>query len=211
MTNRTYRSERRETAAAETRARILAAAREMLADASQASLSMEAVAKRAGVTRLTVYNQFATKQGLLDAAFDEIAREGGLFELRDVMEQKDPLVAFSRLVEIFCRFWHNHGTAMPKLAQMAGDAEVATTLTERHARRRHLLAALLGRMQKPPSGDLVDTLFALTSFEFYRQLDRAGRTAQQIEALIHELVETSLTRAGVPRRRPSPERRGKDR
>jgi AcrR family transcriptional regulator len=195
MTNRPYRSERREAAAAETRAKILAAAREILADPSQTSLSMEAVAKRAGVTRLTVYNQFVTKQGLLDAAFDDIAREGGLFELREIMEANDPRAALSRLVGIFCRFWRNHGTAMPKLAQVAGDADIATSLHDRQERRRLLLATLLGRMQVAPTDDLVDTLFALTSFEFYRQLDRAGRTAQQIEALIRELVEASLTRA----------------
>jgi AcrR family transcriptional regulator len=202
MTNRPYRSERREAAAAETRAKILAAARKMLADPSQTTLSMESVAKRAGVTRLTVYNQFATKQGLLDAAFDDIAREGGLFELRDVMEAKDPHAGLSRLVGIFCRFWHNHGTAMPKLAQLAGDADIATNLHDRQERRRFLLTTLLGRMQKAPSNDLVDTLFALTSFEFYRQLDRAGRTAQQIEALIRDLVETSLNRAPPPKTPP---------
>jgi AcrR family transcriptional regulator len=202
---RQYRSDVRDSASAETRARILAAARDVLADANQIKLSMETVAKRAGVTRLTVYNQFETKQGLLDAAFDDIAEEGGLFELRTVLAEKDPHHALRRTVELFCRFWCNHGTTMPKLVS---DPEIAANVQERQERRRHLLTVLLSRIHphaKPAQArDLVDTLFALTSFEFYRQLDRAGRTAQQVQALIQELVESNVARlhsTKAPRRR----------
>jgi len=37
------------------------------------------------VTRLTVYNQFGSRRGLLEAVFDNIARQGGLHEIADAM------------------------------------------------------------------------------------------------------------------------------
>ncbi|GIL39275.1 TetR/AcrR family transcriptional regulator [Roseiterribacter gracilis] len=196
MKPRPYRSDVRDSAAAETRAKILAAARDVLADAKQTKLSMETVANRAGVTRLTVYNQFETKQGLLDAAFDDIAEEGGLFELHDIMAGKDPHAALLRVVEIFCRFWGNYGIAMLKLALAASDPDVASNLQERKERRRKLLDTLLSRIfprDKPARRkELVDTLFALTSFEFYRHLDQPGRSAQQIEAIVCDLAQAAL-------------------
>jgi AcrR family transcriptional regulator len=203
---RRYRSDVRDSAAAETRAKILAAARDVLADAKQTKLSMDAVAKRAGVTRLTVYNQFETRQGLLDAAFDDIAEEGGLFELHDVMAGKDPHAAILRVVEIFCRFWSSYGTAMFKLALAASDPDVASNLQERKERRRKLFDTLLSRIQKRErparKKEMVDTLFALTSFEFYRHLDQPGRSAQQIEAMVRDLAEAALKfEAGAPRKR----------
>ena len=51
-------------AAAEKRERVIeAAARSLREDASIASFSLDAVAKAAGVTRLTVYHQFGSRRG----------------------------------------------------------------------------------------------------------------------------------------------------
>src|SRR5258707_9605230 len=64
MASRNYRLGRRQAAADRTRAAILAAARDLLA-AGGPALSAAAVAKRAGVSRITVYNRFGSKAGLL--------------------------------------------------------------------------------------------------------------------------------------------------
>src|SRR5713101_2771674 len=78
-------------AAAENRERVIkAAARSLREDASIASFSLDAVAKAAGVTRLTVYHQFGSRRGLFEAVFDEIARQGGLAEIPDAMAMSDP-------------------------------------------------------------------------------------------------------------------------
>lgn len=52
----------------ETRARIVRAVAELVADAHPASVSVPAVAKRAGVGVATVYRYFPTKEALLDAS-----------------------------------------------------------------------------------------------------------------------------------------------
>src|SRR3954449_1617354 len=106
MTKRNYVSSARASAAAETRERIIAAgARLLRKDSSIANFSLDVVAKAAGVTRLTVYNQFGSRRGLLEAVFDDIALKGGLLGIIDAMEMPDPGAALDRLVEIFCSFW----------------------------------------------------------------------------------------------------------
>lgn len=161
------------------------------------AFSIDAVAREAGVTRATVYNQFQSKQGLLTAVFDSIAREGGLFDLPQVMSEPDPDKALRRVVAIFATFWRMHAQALPKFAAFGQlDAEIGTVLNERSERRRKLLTAIVGRMKSVQTPhDLVDVLFALTSAELYRFLAIHGRSAQAVEELIWQAVEDAVHRA----------------
>ena len=78
---RRYRSELRDAAVDVTRTRIMQASRRLLTGGKDLpAFSLDAVAREAGVTRLTVYNQFESKRGLLEAVFDDIAERGGLFD-----------------------------------------------------------------------------------------------------------------------------------
>jgi len=100
---------------------IDAAARSLREDASIATFSLDAVAKAAGVTRLTVYHQFGSRRGLLEAVFDEIARQAAFCSDSDAMAITDPRAALDRLVEIFCAFW-NRDPAIGRLHEaMATD------------------------------------------------------------------------------------------
>lgn len=72
-------------------ARILAAAREVLTNSDRyAEFSIPGVARAADVARVTVYNQFGSKAGLLEALSDELARHGGLHQLAAVITDGDP-------------------------------------------------------------------------------------------------------------------------
>src|ERR1700682_1943743 len=91
MSTRPYTSSVRTAAAAEKRERVIdVAARSLREEASIASFSLDAVAKAAGVTRLTVYHQFGSRRGLLEAVFDDIARQGGLTEIAGAMAMAVP-------------------------------------------------------------------------------------------------------------------------
>src|SRR3981189_3373559 len=96
MSPRPYRSPRRAAAATKTRARLLAAAAAILgAPAGIGGFSLEEVARKAGVTRLTVYNRFGSRRALLEAVFDERAARGGLHRLRQGLGASDsPLGMF---------------------------------------------------------------------------------------------------------------------
>src|SRR5260370_22285039 len=176
MGTRPYTSSVRAAAAAKKRDRVIeAAAGSLREDASIASFSLEAVAKAAGVTRLTVYHQFGSRRGLLEAVFDEIARQGGLTEIANAMAISDPHAALDRLVEIFCAFW-NRDPAVGRLHEaMATDPEFAQALIGRNERRRKTVNILIGRIAgKPalprPRRDPLHLLFPLTPLALFYML-----------------------------------------
>jgi len=73
MSPRPYRLGRRKAAVENTRARILAGARDVLGEHGFAGFTIDAVADRAGVARMTVYYPFDSKGALLDALLDALA------------------------------------------------------------------------------------------------------------------------------------------
>src|SRR5215831_21218833 len=147
MNARRYKSPGRDAAASQTREKILAAAAAMLGTAKDIDdFSLEAVAKKAGVTRLTVYNQFGSRRALLEAVFDERAVRGGLHRLVEAMATSDPHDGLLQVTAIFCEFWtFDPGTLGLLHAAGASDPDLAQSVGERNERRRRLLAALVRR------------------------------------------------------------------
>jgi AcrR family transcriptional regulator len=203
MSPRPYRSPRRDAAAIETRERIVAAAAAILGAAgASGAFSLEAVAKKAGVTRLTVYNQFGSRRALLEAVFDQKAATGGLHRIADVMRGSDPRAGLLEIIAIFCHFWSGDPGAIGRLiAAGAVDPEFETSVRERNERRRQLLAILVDRIaagvtcSDKARGDLVDVLFALTSFPFFSQLIAGGRSHDAACRLIQDLASDAILRA----------------
>jgi len=192
---RRYRSELRDAAVDVTRTRIMQASRRLLTGGKDLpAFSLDAVAREAGVTRLTVYNQFESKRGLLEAVFDDIAERGGLFELRSVLAEAHAMASLRRVVAVFCRFWASHDRVLAKFAGMTKlDRDIAASLKQRTERRRGVLTVLVKRLARGRApDDLVDVLFTLTSFETFEALSVRQRSAAAVEALIWQLVEDSV-------------------
>ena len=190
-----YRSDLRDAATDVTRTRIVEASRRLLSGGKNLpAFSLDAVARAAGVTRLTVYNQFESKRGLLEAVFDDIAERGGLFELRSVLAEADAMSSLRGVVAVFCRFWASHDRVLAKLAGMTKlDRDIAASLKQRTERRRQVLTVLVGRLPGVrKAADLVDILFALTTFETFEALSFRQRSAAAVEALIWQLIEDSV-------------------
>ena len=199
MKKRAYVSSVRSEAAAEKRDRVIEAAAKLLReDASIARFSLDTVAKAAGVTRLTVYNQFGSRRGLLEAVFDDIARQGGLHEIADAMAMPDPLKALDRVVEIFCGFWAGDAAIGRLHEAMATDPEFAEALLERNERRRKLVGMLVGRVAAQTASrrareDAVDMIFALTSYPMFAMLNRGRPTSE-----VCHLAQTACRAAVSP-------------
>jgi AcrR family transcriptional regulator len=196
---RTYCSPVREASATQTRGRIVAAASALLAEGGRQLCSLEAVARRAGVTRLTVYNHFESKRGVMEAVFDDLTQNAGLFELAAVFADSDPRRALNRLVVVFCNFWSTRRAMLAKhRAAIATDDEIAQSLMQCGEWRRQGLTVLVEQLM-PASGqrsaDLVDVLFALTSFEMFEALSVRNRRPKAIEALLQALVEQAVSGA----------------
>jgi AcrR family transcriptional regulator len=199
MTRRAYVSSVRTAAAAEKRDRVVeAAARSLREGASIARFSLDNVAKAAGVTRLTVYNQFGSRRGLLEAVFDDIARQGGLHRLGDAMAMRDPGAALDRVVEIFCAFW-SRDPAVGRLHEaMATDPEFGAALIDRNERRRKLVRVLVGRIAAKTASrrarqDAVDLIFALTSHAVFATLG-PGRSAAEVCRVVQSACRAALER-----------------
>jgi ribose 1,5-bisphosphokinase len=199
---RPYRSKLRAEAASETRARIVAAAGELLGATPYAPFSLESVARKAGVTRLTVYNQFGGRRPLLEAVFDEAASAAGLGQLGEAMAAPDPHRALSQVVERFCAFWDADQQLLLRLqAARAVDPELDEALHQRNERRRRLLGVIVGRLVQraevdpAAASDLVDVLHVLTSLQVFADLSQ-GRGANGARRLIWQMADAALERAG---------------
>jgi AcrR family transcriptional regulator len=202
MSPRTYASAKRAAAAERTRQRLVRAAVKLMnAKQPPRSLSLEAVARAAGVSRLTVYNQFGSRRGLFEALFDDRARRGGMQRMAQIMAGSDPRTGLEQLIELFCAFWGSERSAMAGLLRAAAsDAELNEGILARNERRRRALTVLVGRMESlrcaaPQAlSDLTDVLFVLTGFGVFAELSRAGRDHAAVCGLIKELAYAAIER-----------------
>jgi AcrR family transcriptional regulator len=203
LTSRSYKSPRRTAAAAVTRDRILAAAAALLGEAGGVSrFSLEAVAKAADVTRFTVYSQFGSRSALLEAVFDHRALAAGMGRLSEAMAEPDPLSGLQRLIGVFCDFWgHDHDTIARLHSVGASDPEFSQAVRSRNERRRQALSVLVNRMvssgfvEKTAARELVDVLFALTSFSFFAELTAGDRPVEIVCRHIQNLSADAARRA----------------
>jgi AcrR family transcriptional regulator len=198
MSPRPYRGEQRRAAAEETRARIIAAARSLLTAASGSEFSVDSVARNAGVARMTVYYQFGSKRGLLEAIFDNLAAGGLADSLPPAFGQPKTLDALDALIRAFVRFWSSERLAIRRLRALADlDPVIGESLTARDERRREGLRVLVqrsdaGERTEDSLDETVDMLHTLTSFETFDSLAGETRSADDVAGMISELAKKVL-------------------
>ena len=202
VNTRTYTLKSRAAAAQRTRDRILSATRAILAsDEGVTVFSMEAVARAAGVTRATVYNQFGSKRGLVEALSDDLAVRAEIgARLGAAFASSDPLEALDTLVDAFAHFWTGDRVIIRRLHGIAAlDPEIGRSDADRNRRRRDALTVLLRRLRAerglPETGGLepiVDLLQMLTSFEAMDQLAGDDRTPADVAPVIRRLAREAL-------------------
>jgi AcrR family transcriptional regulator len=143
---------------------------------------------------MTVYYQFKSKAGLLEALFDRLAQAGGMHDLPRAFQTADPHAALARFVATFVRFWASDPVVLRRLRALAAtDPELEPVFRARDERRRDGLRVLVARLAPPGDQDqLVDVLHALTSFEVFDDLSQGGRSPEEVGALVRRLVAASL-------------------
>jgi AcrR family transcriptional regulator len=201
MSPRPYRLGQRQAAIDETRSRIIAAARELLMAADPGQFSIDAVARQADVSRATVYYQFHSKLGLLEALFDAAGATGGLAGLADAFHQPDPLDALDGFVAVFGRFWSADRVLHRRMRGLAVlDPDLESALEARQEWRRRGAATLASRFTTPHDGqradqraDMIDMLFSVTSFEAFDTLAGPDRTPASVIPLAQHLARAAVT------------------
>jgi len=199
-----YVSALRSAAANAKRARVIAAATQSLReDGGLGGFSLDSVAKAAGVTRLTVYNQFGSRRGLLEAVFDDIAARGRLATIPEALALPDPRQGLDAIIERFCAFWSSDDAIGRLHDAMATDTEFAIALTERNERRRKLLQALMKRLLPADvparrRRDAIDFVYAMTSYAMFRLLG-SNRSVDAVAELVKTSCRTVLDDAAAAR------------
>jgi AcrR family transcriptional regulator len=202
MSPRSYSMGKREVATNETRLRILEATRQTLGDESEAALSMEAIAGRADVSRLTIYYQFKSRAALLEALYDHLAMKGNMRRMGEVFHERDPHAALDKLVSVFVGFWSSDRVVIRRLRAMAAlDPEIRQGIESRDARRHHIAREILKRIAEAAKKKYddeclratADVLAMLTGFAPYDALANAGHSDQEIIAIIARLARLAAS------------------
>ena len=162
---------------------------------------MDTVAKAADVSRLTVYYQFDSKAGLLEALYDHIARNGQLGRLPEVFrEGNDPVQQLHRFMEVFVYFWASDRDVIRRLHALGEiDAEIGQGLRARNERRRNGLRVLVDhyarmyfRYAALEVAAMLDILHMLTSFETFDALAGTDRGAGSVLKIIQRMADQAI-------------------
>jgi AcrR family transcriptional regulator len=205
MSPRPYRLGQRQAATEQTRSRIIQAARELLmAPGSFSNFSIETVARQADVARMTVYHQFGSKLGLLEALCDSLAASGGMEQLSEAFRRAKPLDALNQYILTFGHFWDVDRLVMRRLRALAAlDPDFEQVIQTRDQRRRRGVSVIAQRvfqsgMQQASSPEKSVNTGADMHYPDEQQALPSGPTLDEVVDILFTLTsfETFDTLAG---------------
>lgn len=201
---RKYEQRLRADAAEATRQRILGALEQRLREAPSEPVSVDDVARRAGVARSTIYLVFGSRAGLFDALVTELWERAGLANLTEAVAHPDArehlrggLLAGVRMLAAL------RDVAVVLFSMSALDPEsVSGAISRQEERRWGGMMYLAGRLHE--QGQLrddvsvdhaADVLWMLTSFESFDLL-YTGRSmpADEVASTLAATAERTLCR-----------------
>lgn len=201
---RRYDSPLRAQQAAETKARIIAAATELFTTRGWAGTGMRDVARQAGVAVETLYSHHPSKRALLDAVVDQAAvgddapvavAERPEFLALGRGRRPARIAAAARVV----REINERTIPFARLLREAAttDPEIATVLHDTRERQRLDVAAGVGLvLGRPPTDDERDGVWAIVSPEVFLLLvHESGWSLDQYEAWMASTLTQVLPRS----------------
>ena len=201
MSPRPYRLGHRLATTEQTRTRIISAARELLmASNGFAGFSIEAVARQADVARMTVYHQFGSKIGLLEALLDSLATSGGMQQLASAFQQQEPLDALAEYITIFSHFWDSDRLVTRRIRGLAAlDPDFEQVVRARDGWRRQGLRVIVqrlvekyGRPAPEALDEAIDVLYTLISFECFDMLAGPNRSPVEVAPVVQRIAYAAL-------------------
>lgn len=197
---RTYRPRRRSTRSEQTREKIVAAVRSLLAEGTFHEATVDQVADRAGIARATLYQHFRSRLDLIDAICDTFDANPALLRIREVVELPDADVALAETIEQAIRFWSSEQAILIQLYGVAAIDPAAQDLVDRQrADRRGEMGRLIRHLRR--AGRLrpglserraLAQLMLLTSFESYRELRSAGLSDRELTSTLQDSARRLL-------------------
>jgi AcrR family transcriptional regulator len=175
-----------------TRRRINDAVRDLLAEGSFHTSTMEQVAERAAVSRATLYQHFGSRLDLVDAVCESFAENPALLRLRETVDLPDARAALDETIANTVAFWSSEHAVLGSLYDVAAVDPAARHLVQRQrADRRGEYERLVRTLSR--AGMLGVTrrrallqLLVLSSYDAYRELREEGLSDRQATALLQE-------------------------
>jgi len=201
MATRRYEQRLRARSAEETRRRILDAVYEEMRKAPARPVSVERIAREAGVARSTVYVVFGSRAGLFDAFSADLLERGGFQRVLDALADPDPRVHVRDGITGGVHTFAAHRDVFRALVSMAAldpDA-VGGAMRRSDQRRARGMLRLARRLAEAgllreglSAKQAADRLWVLTSFDAFDLL-YAGRglSADRVAKVLVEMAERS--------------------
>jgi AcrR family transcriptional regulator len=199
MNKRPYRQRLRAQAADESRQRILDALYDRLRKAPAEPVSVDEIARRARVSRSTVYLDFGSRSGLFDALTDRLLQGAGYDRIAEAVRHPDARETLSGGLEGGVRMYAAHGDVLRVLyATGKLDPDGAGRAIARSERRRfESMGWLADRLDEQnhlrpdvTADHAAHVIWLLASFDAYDLL--ASGRGLDAEAVIHVLTETAV-------------------
>jgi AcrR family transcriptional regulator len=119
----------------------------LLSSARFSEFTVDAVAEQAGVARMTVYYQFRSKLGLLEALFNSLASHRFSPHLVEAIQLPDPVAGLEEFIRAIAGFWYSDRLIITRLQGLAAlDPDFGAVWQERESLRRQGLSALASRV-----------------------------------------------------------------
>jgi AcrR family transcriptional regulator len=199
MSAHAYRTTRKPGRSEATRERITGAVRELLAEGTFHTSTVERVADRAGISRATLYQHFRSRLELVDAICETFDTNPALLELRQVIELPDAEAALDKTIANSIRFWSSEDAVLRQLYGVAAIDPAAQNLVDRQRNdRRGELERLVSnlhrarRLRDRTTARALNLLLVLTSYETFRELREAGLSDRQLTATLQQAAHDLL-------------------
>jgi AcrR family transcriptional regulator len=198
---RAYRLGKRQADVEDTRERIVDAATALFGESGFHRVTLEDVAKRAGVARATVYYQFESKFGLLDAVIAAIVQRIGAERAQRAREHPDAAIGVRLYVKEIVAFLSKEDALLRNIYGLSAvDPEAGRVVEQWDLLRKDVLAWLVkrladqGKLRKGISQKhAVDVLWMLTGFRSFDQLySRSKLSVRATATLLSELAANAV-------------------
>jgi AcrR family transcriptional regulator len=174
--------------------------RELLAEGSFHTSTVEEVADRAGVARATLYQHFRSRLELVDAICETFDENPALLQLRDTVQLADADAALAETIALTIRFWSSEDPILQQLYGVAAVDPAAQDLVDRQrADRRSEYDRLVHNLQRAhrlrpgiTKQRALNLLLVLSSYDTYRELREANLSDRQTTTLLQQTARELL-------------------
>ncbi len=204
-----YRSPLREQRAADTRARIAAAARELFIAGGFAGTTIAGIAERAGVSAPTVYATYGSKGAIMRALLTQFEEDADAAAWRArITAEDDPHRKLAAFAQWSAALFSSSKAVIAAAQGAAGHPDIVELRDQGNEHRRRALKALVATLTKADAlrpaltaQQALDRAWVLTGVEIYLACtDGCDWTDSEYAEWLSTLLQNELLGSGHPRR-----------